>query len=161
MLHSNEDQVWRFIPASHLTNIRDIMFSYIMEQNSKNEVLERCPSPLRCTYQGSYSVSASLLVAIWIYFFPYTMIYKDGSECQIRLLTRSNDHSMFVHEGLRGSCTTLAAVLAEMQYYVCPQQQWILNLRREGLTFRKILPFRPDLERWMGILSLPTKLSSY
>lgn len=96
-----------------------------MEQNSKNEVLasllERCPSPLRCPYQGSHSVSASLLVVpVWI-FFPYTMIYKDGSECQIRLLARSNDHGMFVHEGQRGSCTNLAAVLAEMQYYVCPQ----------------------------------------
>lgn len=48
---------------------------------------------------------------------------------------------------LRGSCTNLAAILAEIQYYVCPQQQGILNLRREGLTFGKILTFRPDLER--------------
>lgn len=74
------------------------------------------------------------------------MIYNDGSECQIRPLSRSNDYGMFVHKGLRGSCTNLAAVLAEMQYF-CPQQQGILNLRREGLTFGKILTFRPDLER--------------
>lgn len=90
-----------------------------------------------------------MLAFWWLsgFFFPYTTIYNDGSECQIRPLARSNDYGMFVHEGLRGSCTNLAAALAEMQHYVCPQQQGILNLRREGLTFGKIPTFRPDIER--------------
>ena len=42
-------------------------------------------------------------------FFSYTMIYDDGSVCQIRPSARSNDCGVFVNEGLMGSRTNFAA----------------------------------------------------
>lgn len=55
--------------------------------------------------QDTYSVSVSLVLAVWI-FFSYSMIYSDSSACQIRPSAKScrpNAYGVFVNEGLKGS----------------------------------------------------------
>lgn len=74
------------------------------------------------------------------------MIYKDCSEWQIRLLARSNEYGMFVHEGLKGILHKFGCNPCRNTVLCLSSAAGDIKSEEGGSYFWEVRS-RPDLER--------------